>query len=112
MKNTTENKPPVVLYIQHHAGGSGDYRLLRKEYTGGTMRYLTRHILGYYKTGEGVVDKAIAEAERFASGDAYAFEHPGHPVEVKIGPRAELPDEQSERIPERFLDELEAISDK
>lgn len=111
MKNTKDNGAPVVLRLQKHYGSTGKWRLRRDEYTNSEMKYLTEHIMGYYRSDEGVINKAIDEAKRWEEGD-YMADGSGtpRPVQIDIYDKGQLDEELREEIPDKFLDQLKPLT--
>lgn len=62
------SNPPVVVSIQDHYGNSGDFRLVIREFFSQDRDTFTRDIVGYYKTQEGVVDRAVEKSVKYAEG--------------------------------------------
>jgi len=111
MKNTKENRPPVVIRVMHHYGRAGKWKLQIDEYLGSDMKYLAQENRGYYKSDKGIVDKAITRAEKYANGEHIVGGGEPRPVEISIEERSdvEMSEERKSRIDEKFLEELEAV---
>ena len=112
MKNSKDNHPPVVIRIMDHYGSSGKWKLQIDEYLNSNMKYLTQENRGYYKSDKGVVDKALKRANKYAEGEHIFGGGEPRPVQISISERdgVGLSEEQRERIDDKFLEEMEAVT--
>ena len=111
MKNTENNNAPIVITIEKHYGNAGKFRLVKRDYLNSKMNYLTRHIVGYYKSDKGVTNKALKIAEKYSEGNyvANTDDAPKRPVEISYADK--LSEEQVNKIPEKFKDKLEPLEE-
>lgn len=83
---------PVVVDIQKHYGSSGKYRLVIQDYLGEKGGSHTREIVGYYKTDDGVIERATSKAEKYHTGEWCIPSGDGRPTEISL-PQIEDRDE-------------------